>query len=86
MDNIAGTRPALTWADEHICCFPCPVLWLVPTIGLLVSSFRDREQIGISAWWTSPFPSGAKLRNQGKHGCIWSERDGLFIIEGNIFT
>ena len=27
-------------------------LWLVPTLGLFISSFRTREQITASGWWT----------------------------------
>lgn len=28
------------------------LLWTVPTIGLLISSFRDRIDINVSGWWT----------------------------------
>src|SRR5438034_8377429 len=31
-----------------VLCF----LWLVPTLGLLVSSFRSRGDISSSGWWT----------------------------------
>jgi len=28
------------------------LLWTIPTIGLLISSFRDRLDINVSGWWT----------------------------------
>ncbi|MEM6891691.1 MAG: carbohydrate ABC transporter permease, partial [Pseudomonadota bacterium] len=50
MDNIAGTKSSLTWAVNLSVIF-LVVLWLIPTVGLLVSSFRDRDQISASGWW-----------------------------------
>jgi alpha-glucoside transport system permease protein len=33
--------------------FTLAVIWLVPSIGLLTTSFRPREAIADSGWWTS---------------------------------
>lgn len=50
MDNQLRKRlggAAINGALALIC-----LLWLIPTIGLLVSSFRDRTDIQVSGWWT----------------------------------
>ncbi|MEO0638037.1 MAG: carbohydrate ABC transporter permease [Pseudomonadota bacterium] len=61
------------------------VLWSLPTVGILVSSFRDKEQISSSGWWTAPFrneraesyapPADEEIKQEG----------GKFVIEGRIF-
>ena len=84
MDNIAGTRPALTWA-VNISVILLVVAWLIPTVGLLVSSFRDRDQIAISAWWKAPFPVQQNFAVRADADNV-VEQDGLFVIEGNIFA
>ncbi|SMX34768.1 carbohydrate ABC transporter permease [Actibacterium lipolyticum] len=84
MDNIVGQRSALTWAVNFAVIFMV-VLWTVPTFGLLVSSFRDRDQITTSGWWKSLVSSEQNIivRSQEPEKNV---KDGdLYVLEGNIF-
>jgi alpha-glucoside transport system permease protein len=83
MDNIAGKKPALTWA-VHISVFVLVLLWVIPTLGLLVSSFRSGDQIVSSGWWRALFTQEQQMspiRIEGDE----AQKDGAFIIEGNLF-
>lgn len=83
MSNIAGTKPALIWAVNLSVIF-LVVIWLIPTVGLLVSSFRDRDQISASGWWLSPF--AVEQNFQAKiRAADATPAAGGFVIEGNIF-
>jgi alpha-glucoside transport system permease protein len=37
----------------HVALLLIAVIWLVPTIGLAVTSFRPRSEIQASSWWSS---------------------------------
>jgi alpha-glucoside transport system permease protein len=83
MDSIAGKKPALTWA-VHIAVVALVVLWVVPTFGLLVSSFRTTDQITSSGWWQSLATQESQqpaIRIEGDE----ASRDGQFVIEGNLY-
>jgi len=54
MDNIAGSKSSLSWLVQ-ISTVLLVALWLFPTVGLLVSSFRTADQISVSGWWQSLF-------------------------------
>jgi alpha-glucoside transport system permease protein len=84
MDNIAGTKSGLTWA-VHIAVVFLVLLWIFPTLGLLVSSFRTADQISSSGWWASLFPAEQTLqvRTGGPDAAI--QQDGVWVIEGNFF-
>lgn len=84
MDNIAGTKSSLTWA-LHISVAVLVVLWLLPTVGLLVSSFRTADQISTSGWWRALFPQEQTLTLRADAAEAQQEIDGVFVIEGQIF-
>jgi alpha-glucoside transport system permease protein len=66
MATVAGTRAAerpLTASERlvrflnktpiHISLAIIALVWLAPTVGLLVTSFRPRQDIQVTGWWES---------------------------------
>ncbi|MBF9032359.1 ABC transporter permease subunit [Rhodobacterales bacterium HKCCE3408] len=82
MDNIAGQKSSLSWA-VNITVVLLVLIWIIPTVGLLVSSFRDRDQISASAWWESPFPVEQAFRARAE-GDVTQQGD-LYVITGNVY-
>ncbi len=85
MDNIAGTKSSLTWA-VHISVAALVALWLFPTVGLFVSSFRTADQIATSGWWKALFPTEQSLTLRTADPDTQMSVDGVYVIEGNLFT
>lgn len=83
MDNIAGTKAGVTWA-VHLTVAFLVILWLIPTVGLLISSFRDRDQISESGWWMAPFPVEQAFRGRASTDGVAQEGD-VYVLTGNIF-
>ena len=84
MDNIAGQNQGSKLA-VNITVIILVLLWLLPTIGLFVSSFRDRDQISNSGWWQAPFAVDLNFRARvAADGA--REDNGIFILEGNVFA
>lgn len=59
------------------------ILWTIPTFGLLISSFRTRDAISTTGWWTSLFPS--EQTSVFRTGTEGEEIDGVYVITGSIF-
>jgi alpha-glucoside transport system permease protein len=47
----------------HITLFLLAIVWLVPSVGLLITSFRPREAISTSGWWTAFTPVNFTMDN-----------------------
>lgn len=54
MSRVVGrTRTGL---GTHAALIVIAVIWLVPVIALLVSSFRRTQDVNVSGWWTALVP------------------------------
>ncbi len=87
MDGMAGNRPLVVWA-LNISVVLLVALWIFPTLGLLVSSFRTGDQITSSGWWASMFPAEQTLqvRAQDPDDVRVDAGNGVFVVEGNVFV
>ncbi len=85
MQSIAGSKSSLTWA-VHISVVVMVALWLVPTVGLFVSSFRTADQISTSGWWASLFPAEQNVVARAADPDENRVADGsAFVVSGNLF-
>jgi alpha-glucoside transport system permease protein len=84
MDNIVGQKSSLTWL-VNLCAVALVLLWTIPTFGLLVSSFRDRDQILTSGWWQSMFPQEATMQYRAGAPDTAVQEGGVYVIAGNVF-
>ncbi len=82
--NIAGQKSSLSWA-VHISVVALVALWLFPTVGLLVSSFRTADQISTSGWWKAMFPSQQNLTLRTDAPELQVQEGGVYVIEGRLF-
>jgi alpha-glucoside transport system permease protein len=69
----------------HIAVFVFVAIWTIPTLGILVSSLRDKDQIIASGWWSSFSSSTQTEAGRLPPASAQVEKDGKFVIEGNIF-
>lgn len=85
MDMVAGTRSRLVWA-VNISVIVLVLLWTVPTFGLLVSSFRDKDQLALTGWWTALSASEQNLVARTADPDTQEQIGDQWVLRGNVFA
>jgi len=84
MAGVAGRTRAARWG-VHLAVLFFVAVWTVPTLGILVSSLRDKDQIAVSGWWTALMTAPQTGATRLPGAAAQQQRDGHFVISGNIF-
>jgi alpha-glucoside transport system permease protein len=84
IDMFANMRLTPGKTAIHLAVLFLVVLWTLPTLGILISSFRDKNLISSSGWWTATSTSERPQVLRLKGGKDAVEKDGKFVITGNI--
>ena len=69
----------------HISVLLLVLLWMFPTVGLFVSSFRTADQISTTGWWQSLFPIEQTIQMRTKPADAQRTENKQYIIEGKLF-
>jgi len=69
----------------HIAVLVFVTIWTIPTLGILVSSLRVKDQIIASGWWNSFSSSTQTEAGRLPAASTQVQKDGKFVLEGNIF-
>lgn len=51
--SLESHQSKLASAFKHIAVFLLVAIWTLPTLGLLVSSVRDKDQLSTTGWWSA---------------------------------
>jgi alpha-glucoside transport system permease protein len=83
-ERVVGKRNPFARVGVHFFVIFLMVLWLLPTIGLLVNSFRPAQDVASTGWWQGILnPGNFTLQNYqdvlGQNGIAQAFVNSLFI-------
>ena len=86
MDGIVETKSSLKKWVVHITVALLVAMWVTPSLGLFVSSFRTRDQITVSGWWTAFLATEQIQKLRAADPDDFRRADGdIFTVSGNLF-
>ena len=62
------------------------IVWIIPTFGLFVSSFRDKDLLAISGWWTSLITTKVNEIHRTVNMESQIQENNIYIIKENMFS
>lgn len=68
----------------HLSVLLVVILWTLPTAGLLISSFRDKDQLAVSGWWTALSVSEQNLIGRTSHPDTQIQENGVYVLKGSL--
>jgi alpha-glucoside transport system permease protein len=74
----------ITWGRllTHAALALLVIVWTVPTLGLFISSLRDKDQLIVSGWWTA-FMTTERSQAGRIDAAGAREVDGVHVVEGD---
>lgn len=82
--RLFGRRVSVGTIIAHLALLALVALWTAPTLGLFVSSFRDKEQLTTSGWWTALSTNQSAERGRLAAPDAFVEENGQFVARGNL--
>ncbi len=68
----------------HVTVLLLVIIWTIPTLGLFVSSIRDKDQLSTSGWWTALATSEQRLVERAASAEAQTQEGNLWVIRGNV--
>ncbi len=86
MNPLARLNRFLSRLPLHLAVILMCLLWIIPTIGLFVTSFRSRQAVSDSGWWTVflPQPKAVGLQEYTQYCSACHGADGKAIPAANL--
>lgn len=83
--HAVRTQSTLKWT-VHLSVLFLVALWIFPTTGLFVSSFRTVDQISSGGWWASMLSAEQNLVVRAAKPSSQVQDGNLYVIEGGLFA